>query len=149
MITIILLAIGGAVLSAIIGTVWYSSATPMGKLHMKYLGFDKLSPEEQKAMMEKGKSMMPKMYIGQMILSFLTSFAVVLIMIMTVSNGVSAWMALGFVVFNWLCFMVPIIGSALIWGNCDRSIVWKKFFSEIAANLVTVLAVAGLAVLFV
>jgi hypothetical protein len=41
MLTIILLAIGGAILSAVIGTFWYSNSTPMGKLHMKYLGFDK------------------------------------------------------------------------------------------------------------
>ncbi len=149
MITIILLAIGGAVVSAIIGTFWYSMATPMGRLHMKYLGFDKLSPEEQKKKIEEAKPNMWKMYLGQMILSFLTSFAVVYIITLSLKNGLTLPMALGFVAVNWLCFMVPLVGSGILWSNCDRSIVWKKFFSDIGANLVTVIVIALLASLFV
>ena len=48
MISIFILSIIGAIVAAVVGTIWYSNATPMGKIHMKYLGFDKLSPEEQK-----------------------------------------------------------------------------------------------------
>jgi len=47
--TIILIGVLGAVISAVIGTFWYSGMTPMGKWHMQYLGFDKLSPEEKSA----------------------------------------------------------------------------------------------------
>ena len=47
MLTIILLSFLGAVLAIIIGTVWYMPFTPMGRVHMQYLGFDKLSKEEQ------------------------------------------------------------------------------------------------------
>jgi hypothetical protein len=46
---IALLALGGMVIAVVVGTVWYMPQTPMGKLHMKYLGFDKLTSEEQKA----------------------------------------------------------------------------------------------------
>ncbi len=148
MTTIILLAIGGAVIAAIVGTFWYSNATPMGKIHMRYLGFDKLSPEEQQKKMEEGKSMMAKMYIGQLILSFLTAFAVVYITTLSLKNGLTLGMALGFVGLNWLCFVVPTIGSGILWSNCDRSIAWKKFFSDIASNLVTVVLVALLASFF-
>ncbi len=149
MTTIFLLALLGAVLAAVVGTFWYSMATPMGRLHMKYLGFDKLSPEEQKKKIAEAKPMMWKMYLAQIILSFLTSFAVVFIVTMSIQNGLSVWMALGFVSMNWLCFMVPVVGSALLWSNCDRSIVWKKFFSDIFANLVTIIVIALLAILFV
>ena len=148
MLSIILLSIFGAVLAAIIGTLWYSNKTPMGKIHMRYLGFNELSPEEQKNKMEMGKSMMPKMYAGQMILSLLTSFSVVFIITMSVRNGVPFTLALGFVIMNWLCFMVPIIGSGILWSNCDRTIAWKKFFSDIFANLVTLIAIAFLASFF-
>ena len=149
MITILLLSIAGAVLAAVVGTLWYSGSTPMGKIHMRYLGFDKLSEEEQKQKMTAGKAMMPKMYAAQFGLSFLTAFSVVLVVIMSMRNGLSFAMAAGFVAFNWLCFMVPIIGSGILWSNCDRSLAWKKFFSDIFANLVTVVLIAVLARFFV
>lgn len=148
MITIILLSLVGAVIAAVVGTFWYSNATPMGKIHMRYLGFDKLSPEEQKAKMIEAKPQMPKMYTGQLALSLLTSFAVVFIVTMTMQNGLSFWYGLTFVAMNWLCFMVPIIGSGILWSNCDRSLAWKKFFSDIFANLVTVVIIALLASFF-
>lgn len=146
---IILLSIGGAVLSAVIGTFWYSMATPMGRIHMQYLGFDKLSAEEQKRMIEEAKPTMWKMYAAQMFLSFLTAFSVVFIVTMGIKNGLTPMMTFAFVAMNWLCYMVPIVGSALLWSNCDPKLVWKKFFSDIFANLVTVLVIAYLASLFV
>ena len=149
MTTIFLLAIVGAIIAAVVGTVWYSDKTPMGRIHMKALGFDNLSDEEKKAKMEEAKPMMLKMYGGQMALSFLTAFAVVFITTMSVRNGVSLSMAMGFIVMNWLCFVVPTIGAGVIWSNCDRSIAWKKFFSDIFSNLVTILLTALLASLFV
>ncbi len=149
MITILLLSLVGAGIAVLVGTLWYSNATPMGKIHMRYLGFDKLSPEEQKRKMEEAKPMMLKMYVAQIALSFLTAFSVVFIIIMTVENGVSLGIAFGFVVMNWLCFIVPTIGSGILWSNCDRAIAWKKFFSDIFSNLVTVTLIALLASFFV
>jgi hypothetical protein len=69
-------------------------------------------------------------------------------MIMSLRNGVIPKYAYGFVVLNWLCFMVPIIGSGILWGNCDRKIAMKKFVSDILSNLVTVLVIAFLASFF-
>ena len=45
--TLILLTLAGIVISIVIGTLWHGPNTPTGRLHMQYLGFDKLSPEEQ------------------------------------------------------------------------------------------------------
>ena len=149
MTTILLLSLAGAVIAAMVGTFWYSNATPMGKIHMKYLGFDKLSKEEQKKKMEEAKPMMAKMYAGQMALSFLTSFAVVFIITESVKNQLTFLMALGFVAFNWLCFIVPTIGQGILWGNCDPKLAWKKFFSDILSNLVTVVLVAVMTSFFV
>lgn len=146
--TILLLTIVGAIISAVVGTFWYSDSTPMGKIHMRYLGFDKLTEEQRKKIMEEAKPMMPKQYAGQLTLSLLTSFAVVYIITLSIQNGVPLVMALGFIVLNWLCFMVPIVGSNVIWGNTDRKIVWQKFFSDIANNLATVILIGLMASMF-
>ncbi len=149
MVTILLLSLAGAVIAVVVGTFWYSMATPMGKVHMKYLGFDKLTPEEQKQKIEEAKSTVWKTYLAQMFLSFLTSFTVVFIVTMSLRNDMTLAGALGFVVLNWLAFVVPTIGSAILWGTCERSIAWKKFFSDIFSNLVTLLIIGFLASLFV
>ncbi len=149
MLTMVLLAVAGAVIAAVIGTFWYSQATPMGRLHMRYLGFDRLSPAEQEQKIAAAKPKMPKIYGAQMLLSLLTSGAVVVIVTMSMQNGIPLTMALGFVIFNWLCFMVPVYGSDILWGTCDPAIAWPKFFSDISASLLTVLLVALLASLFV
>jgi hypothetical protein len=149
MTTIILLSLAGVVISLIVGTVWYMPSTPMGRLHMRYLGFDKFSPEEQKRKMEEAKPMMWKLYGGQMLLSLLTSFAVVFIITMSVQNGLTFPAALGFIAFNWLAFMVPIVGGHIIWGNVDRAIAWKKFFADALYHLVTIVLVALFTSLFV
>ncbi len=148
MTTIILLALAGTVISIIIGTFWYSEATPMGRLHMRVVGFDKLPHEEQERLKNEMKPKMWKYYLAQMVLSFLTSFAVVFIVTMSLQNGVPLSMAIGFVAVNWLCFMVPVNGSQVLWGNVDREIAWQKFFYDIASNLVTVILIALLASFF-
>jgi|SRR5581483_4137489 len=147
-ISLLVLSVVGAVLYAVVGTLWYSNSTPMGKVHMQYLGLDKLSPEEKQQKMAAGKAMMPKMYAGQLLLALLTSFAVVFIVTLSIQNHLPAWMAIGFVVFNWLTFMVPIIGQGILWSNCDSKLAWKKFFSDSLSNLVAVLLIALLASLF-
>lgn len=146
--TVVGLAVVGTFIAAVLGTIWYSNATPMGKLHMRYLGFDKLSPDEQKQKMKEGMAMMKKLYAGQMALSFLTSLAVVFIVVMSMSNGVSRSLALGFVLINWLAFTVPVIGTSILWSNCDRAIAWKKFFSDSGYQLVFMLLLAFVASLF-
>jgi hypothetical protein len=148
-ITVILLAVVGAIIAAVVGTFWYSPGTPMGKIHMRSLGFDKLSEEEKQQKMKEAKPMMWKMYAGQMALSFLTAFAVVFIVAVGTANGLPFSKILVFVVLDWLCFIVPTIGSALLWSNCDPTLVWKKFFSDILSSLVTLVLVAFVASFFV
>ncbi len=149
MLSIVLLALGGVVVSIVIGTLWYMPNTPTGKLHMRYLGFDKLSPEEQQQKIAEAKPTMPKIYAAQMFLSLLTSFAVTFIVAMSLKNGVTFSMATGFLLINWLCFVVPTVGMQILWGNCDRSIAWQKFFSDSLNILVTMLVVASMVYLVV
>ncbi len=146
--TILLLALAGVIISVVIGTIWYMPNTPMGKVHMRYIGFDKLSPEEQQQKIAEAKPQMPKIYGAQMVLSFLTSVATVFIVYMSMTNGVTMSLALGFALFNWLCFMVPVVGGNILWGNVDPAIAWKKFFSDITYHLVIVLLIALLTAFF-
>lgn len=148
MTTVFILSIIGAIISAVIGTLWYSNKTPMGRTHMQFLGFDKFSPEEQKRKIEEAKPMMKKVYSAQLLLSFITSLWVVFVVIMSMRNGVTATVAYVFVLASWLCFVVPTIGTALLWGNCDSKIVWKKFFYDISYNFVNLLVIAILASFF-
>ncbi len=149
MITSILLVLAGVVVSIIIGTLWYMPNTPTGKIHMRYLGFDKLSPEEQKQKVEAMKPTMPKIYAAQAFLSLLTSIAVVLIVTMSLQNGVTLLVAIGFIVFNWLCFVVPTVGMHILWGNCDPKLAWQKFFSDSLNILVTMIVTVVMVSLFV
>ncbi len=146
--TILLLALAGVVISIVVGTLWYMPNTPMGRVHMRYLGFDKLTPDEQQQKIAKAKPRMPKIYGAQMVLSFLTSLATVFIVYMSIRNGVTVSLALGFVLFNWLCFMVPVVGGNILWGNVDGAIAWKKFFSDSLNHLVNVLLIALLTAYF-
>lgn len=135
---IILITFLGAVASIIIGSVWYSDKTPMGRLHMRVLGFDKLSKEEQHKLIEEAKPTMWKSFLGQFILSAMTAFFVATVSVTGTQNGLPFSMAIGYAIMAWFCFMVPVIGSAILWGNVDRKIAWQKFASDIASYLVTI-----------
>lgn len=147
--TIILITVLGAIASLIIGSVWYSDKTPMGRLHMRSMGFDKLSPDEQKAAMEKGKKMMGKLILGQFILSLFTSFFLAYITVVGITNGETIWMVFGYAAMAWFAFVIPVVGSNLLWGSVKGKTAWQKFFSDIANFLITFIIIVLIAKLFV
>jgi Protein of unknown function (DUF1761) len=147
--TIVLLTLAGVVISIIVGSLWYSPNTPMGKLHMRVMGFDKLSPEEQKAKIEAVKPHMWKSYLAQAALSLLNSFAVVIIVTFSMQNGLPFSMAAGFVAFDWLCFMLPVVGTNVIWSTTGGKLAWQKFISDAAYYFLTVILIAVFASFFV
>lgn len=148
MLTIISIGVLGAIISAITGSMWYSGATPMGKWHMQYLGFDKLSKSEQDVIIKEAKPNMGKKYGMQLILSFLSSFFIAFVTSFSVQNGASASSVFFYVLMIWLCFTVPMIGQDILWGKTEKSLVWKRFFSESFYNLITFIIVAFVATLF-
>lgn len=134
MITIILLGILGSIISAAIGTFWYSMATPMGKVHMESVGFNLLSKGEQEIKIKEMKPKMWKYYLAQIFLSFLTSSFIAFIMLVQKAYGPVAVYAE--IAGIWLCFTLPLVGQSLLWGNVDQKLRWKKFFSDSLSNLV-------------
>lgn len=146
---IILITFLGALASIIIGSIWYSDKTPMGRLHMRVLGFDKLSKEQQQKLIEEAKPHMWKSFLGQFILSAMTAFFVATVSVTGTQNGLPFSMTIGYAVMAWFCFMIPVIGSSIIWGNIDRKIALKKFFSDILSYLVTIGVVLAIARLII
>lgn len=146
MIKVILISILGAIISAIIGTFWYSMSTPMGRTHMEVIGFTKLSKKEQEKAIEKAKPNMWKSYLLQMFLSFLTSFFIAFVTYYTVEGGQSANLAYFYVFFIWLTFVIPMIGQNLLWGNVQKNLRLKKFLSDSIYNLFTYLVITAVAI---
>ena len=149
MTTILIIGLLGAIISAVTGTLWYGDKTPMGKWHMQYLGFDKLSEEEKNKLREEVKPKMPKIYGAQMFLSFLTSFFIGFVTSFSVQNGAPASAVFYYVPMVWACFTVPMIGQNILWGNAEGELAWKKFFSDSLYNLTTFLIIAFVATLLV
>lgn len=141
MYTILALGLAGAVISAITGTIWYSDKTPMGKWHMQYLGFDKLSPEEKAKLIEEAKPKMWKTYSAQMLLSFLTSLFIAFVTSYAVKNGGPASATYYYVIMIWATFTIPMIGQNILWGTSEGSLAWKRFISDSMYNLVTFLII--------
>ncbi|PIR03973.1 MAG: hypothetical protein COV59_02200 [Candidatus Magasanikbacteria bacterium CG11_big_fil_rev_8_21_14_0_20_39_34] len=144
----LIVGILGAVISAIIGTLWYARSTPMGRWHMEYLGFDKLPEEERQKMIAEAKPKMWKSYLAQFFLSFLTSVFIGFVTSYTVQNG-GPENAVYFYVFSvWFAFTVPMVGQNILWGTSGGSLAWKRFFSDIFMNLITYFIIAFVATLF-
>jgi hypothetical protein len=147
--TIMLIAGIGAVVALVVGSIWYSPGTPMGRLHMKAIGFDKLSPDEQKRLIEEMKPKMWKSYLLQFIMSVLISFFIGFITVVGMQNGQTFGAVVFETAFVWLALMVPVIGSNILWGNTPREIAWKKFWSDSLSYAVTIGLVLLVARLFV
>jgi hypothetical protein len=145
--TTILVGIIGAVISAVTGTLWYMDTTPMGKWHMQYLGFDKLSKDEKQKLIAEAKPRMWKTYSAQMILSLFTSLFIALVTKYTIQNGGPANATFFYVPMIWLAFTVPMIGQNILWGKSEGSLAWKRFFSDSIYNLITFLLIAFVAIM--
>lgn len=144
-----LIGLMGAVVSAVVGTVWYNPAwTPMGKWHMRYLGFDKLSKERQDALRREMAPKMWKTYGAQLALSLLSALFIGAVTGYSVQNGAPASSVFFYVLMIWLCFTVPMVGQNILWGTTEGELAWKRFFSESFSNLVTYLIIAFIATLF-
>jgi len=149
MATILLVGFLGAVISAIVGTLWYSGSTPMGRWHMQHLGFDKLSKDQKEKLMREAKPKMWKSYLAQTVLSFVTSFFIAFVTSYTVQNGGPANAVYFYVISIWIAFTVPMIGQNILWGESEGSLAWKRFFSDSFSNLISYLIIALVATLIV
>lgn len=153
MLTIIITSIIGMIISIIIGAIWHSPNTWGGRLHMIYIGFSDLSKSEQKEMIEKAQPEMWKTYLGQAILSLLTSIFISIVMYFTVDAGANKYFVFIYVTMIWISFIIPDIGGKLLWnGHCKiklkRGFLIKKFLADIIYQLLTLLIITAVFTLF-
>lgn len=149
MFEIFLIGIIGAIISAILGTLWYNDKTPMGKWHMQYLGFDRLSKDEKAAMIKEAAPKMWKTYLAQFGLSFMTSLFIGFVTSFSAMGGAPLSAVFMYVAMIWLSFTLPLIGQGMLWGTSGGSLAWKRFASDAIYNLITYLLIALLAILIV
>jgi len=113
----------------VVGGVWYGVV--FGKLWGKIHGFDKLSAKKQKEM----QSQMAVPYLGQLIVTFLTAWA--LAYFMDVLPELSIW-TLAF--YIWIGFMLPTQYGTIAFGGAPEGKATVKFLVATAGSLATVLA---------
>lgn len=105
----------GVLISMVIGMVWHMPNIPTGKLHMDFIGFSKLSKSEQEKIMNDMKPHMWKSFLGQAVLSFFSSLFIVFVLDQTVKNHMSPTMVYAYILMIWFGFIIPTIGSGIIW----------------------------------
>lgn len=119
--------IGSAIVSMIVGSIWYG---PMfGKRWMKLVGFTK---EE----MEKGKKDMPKTYGMMFVGSLVTSFVLAVTISMAPERSAMTGITAAF--WLWLGFVVSIKFSEVLFEKK----AWEMFYIECGYYLVY-LGIAG------
>lgn len=146
---ILSMTIIGMIIAIIIGSFWHSPGTWSGRIHLQYLGFDKLSKSEMKNIIEVAKPEMWKTYLAQSILSIMTSLFIAFVMINTVQVGQSKYYVFAYMLMIWLGFIIPITGSNLLWGNCEKGLRVKKFFADISYQFVTLFIITLVFTFFV
>ena len=138
----------GIITSVVIGTLWHSPFSPFGKIHMEYLGFDKLSQEEQARKIEEAKPHMWKVYLKQMVLSGMTSAALAYLLIVLPKDVPLSVMYMSITAL-WVAFVIPLIGQNLLWGPCeDEKLQLKKFLGDSLYQIVTYSAIIFVLSLF-
>lgn len=127
-----------AVLSMILGFLWYGPI--FGRKWLEAIGMDPAIMDDKEKCKEMGKGM-SKLYFIQFVLSILQSFAIVLFY----QGG--GPQSIKLLVFIWLGFVVPVLGSSSVWGETSKKRAWLKFGIQAGYQLVFIL-VASLALSF-
>ncbi len=99
--------------------------------------------------MAEMKPKMWKSYSAQLLFSLLTSLFIGFVTSYTIQSGGPANAVYFYVLSIWIAFTVPMIGQNILWGNYERGLAWKKFFSDSFYNLFTYLIIAFVATLVV
>lgn len=113
----------GAVLSMIIGAIWYG---PMfGKKWMEIVG---VSPEDQEARKKKQKSAGP-LYVVQFVLT--------LFQVLVLAHLVADTKLVGGIersLWIWAAFVIPTLAGTIMWTNEAGKLKWHAFLYRADTN---------------
>ncbi len=116
--------IGSAILSMIVGGIWYGPL--FGKKWLEVIGateLDKMRREEMQ------KAALP-LYVIQFALSLLQVY--VLANLIHWTKGEGAWVAF----FMWLGFVMPTVAGSAMWNNNSNKVKWAMFLIQSGYQLV-------------
>ena len=110
------------VAAMIIGSIWYGPL--FGKIYMKSMCPEGMSPEQKAAMKKK----MGPMYVVQFVLSLISAFVLAK---MGPSLTAAFWV--------WFGFIMPTVASGALWSGKPKAAALSFFSITVLANLVTIL----------
>lgn len=121
----IIMVILCAIISMIVGAIWYGPL--FGKKWLEVTGADKLDLEKRKEMM-KGAW---KLYLTQFILTIFQAYVL--------AYYIAGWKeASGMenALWIWAAFVVPVIAGTAMWNNDNTKISWARFLIQAGYQLV-------------
>ncbi len=118
--------LGGAVLSMIVGSIWYGPL--FGMKWMEICGVTDGDLEKRKQMQ---KEAMP-LYVVQLLLSVLQLY----IFVNLITWGGWKAQSVGVAFFMWLGFIMPTIAGSAMWNNDGSKIKWARFLIQSGYQLV-------------
>jgi Na+/proline symporter len=132
-----LAVITAAVATMIVGFVWYSQAL-FGRLWMKIIGKENLSPAEQEQMKKDIGPHFGIMFAGTLVGAFIFALFVRWLHANTAFQG----MQVGF--WAWLGFIFPVVLGAALFSGKDKSMVWSLFLVQAGHSLVGMLVMGAI-----
>ncbi len=126
-----------AVVYFVIGWVWHSPLM-FGKVWEKWLGFDKLSKKEKKAMMKKMGPVMGVAFLTTLLAAYCLAYTVMSGMSFYHVAGVSAGLQAGF--WTWLGFIVTTQLNGVLWEKKP----FKIYLINISYYLVSFLVMGSI-----
>lgn len=131
----VLLILVCAVISMILGTLWYGPL--FGKAWMRLIKVDPDCFTDPVKKKDAQKKAMP-LYAIQFVLSIFQFWVL--------AQFVDGWGILAAIlsaVWIWLAFIMPTVAGSVMWGNNDsRKEAWQKFFIQAGFQLVIFIAAA-------
>jgi Protein of unknown function (DUF1761) len=114
----------GAVVSMIVGSIWYGPL--FGKKWMEICGVGSMDEAKRKQMQ---KEALP-LYGAQFLLSLLQVYILMNLIAWTGGPG------MGVAFFMWLGFVMPTVAASAMWNNDTSSIKWARFLIQAGFQLV-------------
>lgn len=115
----------GAILSMVIGAIWYGPL--FGKKWLEIVGASEVDLEARKKMQKNAGPL----YIVQF---FLTLFQVLILAVMAGSSNIFDSLSVSFLV--WIAFIVPTLAGSAMWTNEPEKQKWARFLLQAGYQLI-------------
>lgn len=115
----------GAILSMVIGAIWYGPL--FGKKWLEIVGASEVDLEARKKMQKNAGPL----YIVQF---FLTLFQVLILAVMAGSSNIFDSLSVSFLV--WIAFIVPTLAGSAMWTNEPGKQKWARFLLQAGYQLI-------------